>query len=74
MMAFKKPLIDESVLLELWNERAAIREFDGEQPRPHADFLAMLAIKREYGWFPAQLERVIQEVYNEHLRNIKSDK
>jgi hypothetical protein len=59
--------IDEASLLEEWNERAAIREFDAKQTRQRADFLALIEVKRMYGWFPIELEQLIVSNYRSHL-------
>lgn len=44
--------LHEAYLHELWEERAAIREYDGEESRQRSEFLAALDIKKIAGSVP----------------------
>ena len=48
MTYITKDFSDES-LLELWHERAAIRQYDGEHDEKRAKYLAALDVKRMEG-------------------------
>ena len=51
--------VNDEELLELWNERAAIREYDGEQDRKAAEQDACGDLRDMFGSVPAWLVEMI---------------
>ena len=51
--------VNDEELLELWNERAAIREYDGEQDRKSAEQDACGDLRDMFGSVPAWLVEMI---------------
>ena len=48
-------------LLELWNERAAIREHDGGQSKRQAEYRAAKDLQRMFGQMPDVIRRTVQQ-------------
>lgn len=55
-------LIDETEvgIMELWNERAAIREHDGKMSRKRAEYLAAKDIQRILGELPECVSEAVK--------------
>lgn len=53
-------MTDEDAL-ELWHERAAIREFDGGQSRSQANFNAAKDLRNIYGTIPRCVKNAVKE-------------
>ena len=47
--------------LELWNERAAVREYDGQTSRLQAEFLAAKDVRRMLGKLPQCLAEAVRK-------------
>jgi len=45
-------------ILELWNERAAIREYDGERDRRWAQQRAIVDVRNMIGFVPQWLRKI----------------
>jgi hypothetical protein len=50
----------ESEILEIWEERAAIREFCGGESRVKAEFSAAMEIRRQIGFIPNAIREVME--------------
>ena len=53
---------DGEALVEAWAERAAIREFDGGQPRPDAERDALEDVRRAHRMGPRSAGSAVTEV------------
>lgn len=54
---------DDVGLLELWEERAAIREYDGESNRETAEKMAAADLREMFGHVPRWLVDMIAQKY-----------
>ena len=48
-------------IYELWEERAAIIEFDGNRDRANAEKLAAIRIRKQFGRVPQQILDVVNQ-------------
>lgn len=53
--------MDDADLVELWEERSAVIEFEAGRPRWNADRLAAKWIKQTFGRLPAAIEEQLEE-------------
>ena len=51
----------ESEILEIWEERAAIREFCGGESRVKAEFSAAMELKRMLGFVPDLVTEIMEK-------------
>ena len=54
-------VMDKSDILELFNERAAIREFDGKMKRDRAEYLALRDVRAKIGILPEWLVIMVRD-------------
>ena len=51
----QKRYMTDADIYELWEERAAIIEFDGNRDRANAEKLAAIRIRKQFGRVPQQI-------------------
>lgn len=64
-------LTDEDIL-ELWNERAAIREYDGQRDRRWAEQRAIVDVRDMIGYVPDWLVKMVKDKPAKICNNSKS--
>ena len=53
--------VTDEEILELWNERAAIREYDGERDRKWAEQRAVVDVRKMIGTVPKWLLDLVKK-------------
>ena len=54
-------IASDADIYELWEERAAIIEFDGNRDRANAEKLAAIRIRKQFGWVPQRILDVVNQ-------------
>lgn len=61
--------MSDDELIELWHERAAIRQYDGETPRERAEFLAVKDVERINEVVPATVRAAALASREKSMKN-----
>ena len=64
--------VTDEEILELWNERAAIREYDGERDRKWAEQRAVVDVRNMLGSVPDWLVKMVWDKPAKICNNSKS--